>query len=85
MPSLSGFYRGCSTLLADGLFPSENWGENKPHLSAALAADLACEAQADHLVLTHLNPVYPPRLLLREAQARHPNVSLAVPGSVLDV
>ncbi len=85
LPSLAGFYRGCSLLLADGLFPAENWSEQKPHLSAALAADLAKEAGAERLVLTHLNPVFPPRLLLREAQARHGCVSLAVPGSVLDV
>ena len=85
LPSLAGFYRGCSLLLADGLFPAEHWAETKPHLSAALAADLAAEANADHVVLTHLNPVFPPRLLLREAQARHSHVSLAVPGTTLDV
>ena len=85
LPSLSGFYRGSSLLLADALFPSENWAENKPHLSAALAAELAVSAGADHLVLTHLNPVFQPRRLLREAQAVHPHVSLASPGSVFDV
>ncbi len=85
LPSLADFYRGCSLLLADGLFPVENWSEEKPHLSAALAADLASEANVDSLVLTHLNPFFPPRLLLREAQARHGRVSLAVPGSALEV
>ena len=77
--------RGSSLLLADGLFPSENWAEGKPHRSAALCAELASEAGAEQLLITHLNPLYPPRLLLREAQARHGCVSLAVPGSVLDV
>ena len=85
LPSLPDFYRGCSLLLADALFPSENWAENKPHLSAALAAELAVSAGAEHLVLTHLNPVFQPRRLLREAQAVHPRVSLASPGSVFDV
>ena len=85
LPSLADFYRGCSLLLADGLFPAENWSEEKPHLSAALAADLAVEADVNSLVLTHLNPLFPPRLLLREAQARHNRVSLAVPGSALEV
>ena len=85
LPSLVGFYRSCSLLLADGLFPAEKWEENKPHLSAALAADLASDAGAERLVLTHLNPSFSPSLLLREAQARHSNVSLAVPGSALDV
>ena len=85
LPALADFYRGSSLLLADALFPSENWTEQKPHLSASLAAKLACDAGAEHLVLTHLNPVFPPRMLLREAQAVHPNVQLAVPGAVLDV
>lgn len=85
LPSLADFYRGTSLLLADALFPSVDWAENKPHLSAALAAELAVSVGAEHLVLTHLNPVYSPRRLLREAQAVHPHVSLAVPGSVLDV
>ena len=53
--------------------------------SAALAASLAAEAGAERLVLTHLNPLVSPRLLLREAQALHPCVALASPGAVLDV
>ncbi len=85
LPSLAGFYRGCSLLLADGLFPSENWSDQKPHLSAALAARLAEEAGAERLVITHMNPVFSPRLLLREAQACHRCVSLAAPGAVLDI
>lgn len=85
LPSLTDFYRGSSLLLADGLFPSEDWTEQKPHLSAALAARLACDSGAERLVLTHLNPVFSPRLLLREAQAIHHSVSLASPGAVLDI
>ena len=85
LPSLASFYRGCNLLLADAVFPSGIWSEQKPHLSAALAADLAAEAGAEHLVLTHLNPLYSPQVLLREAQARHPRVSLAAPGAVFDV
>ena len=85
LPSLPAFYQGCSLLLADALFPAENWSEDKPHLSAALAAELARDAGAERLVLTHLNPVYSPRLLLREAQAVHSCVSLARPGSVLEI
>ena len=85
LPSLADFYRGSSLLLADALFPDENWSEQKPHLSAALAARLACDAGAERLVLTHLNPVFSPRLLLREAQALHPSVSLARPGAVLEI
>ena len=82
LPSLSGFYSDSSLLLADALFPAAQWSEQKPHLSAALAAEMAREAGAEQLVLTHLNPFFSPRLLLREAQAVHPRVSLAVPGAV---
>ncbi|MCR5296185.1 MAG: MBL fold metallo-hydrolase [Clostridiales bacterium] len=85
LPSLAGFYRGCHLLLADGLFPSEAWAEQKPHLSAALAASLAKEAGAERLVLTHLNPFFPPEILLREARENHPDVSLAAPGQILPV
>ena len=85
LPSLASFYRGSSLLLADALFPGENWTEQKPHLSASLAARLACDAGAERLLLTHLNPLFSPRLLLREAQAVHPCVSLASSGAVLEI
>ena len=85
LPSLAGFYRGVHLLLADGLFPSGRWDEQKPHLSAALAAALASEARAGRLVLTHLNPFFPPELLLQEARLAHPDVSLARPDQVLTV
>ena len=85
LPSLASFYQGSRLLLADGLFPSDTWTEQKPHLSAALAASLAAEAGAEHLVLTHLNPFIPADILLREARAFHGNVTLAAPGQVLNV
>ena len=85
LPSLKDFYLGCSLLLADALFPAEAWTEAKPHLSAPLAAQLACDAGAEKLVLTHLNPACAPRQLLRQAQAIHPSVTLASPGAVLSV
>ena len=45
----------------------------------------ALDAGAERLLLTHLNPVFSPRRLLREAQAVHPCVSLASPGAVVIV
>ena len=74
----------CTVRVGEARHP-ESWTEAKPHLSAALAASLAAEAGAERLVLTHLNPLVSPRLLLREAQALHPCVALASPGAVLDV
>ena len=76
---------GCSLLLADALFPSADWSEKKPHLSAGLAAELAREAEVKKLVLTHLSPLFSPALLLREAQARFSDVRLASSGTVLEV
>ena len=85
LPSLADFYRGCDLLLADGLFPRADWAEGKPHLSAALAAELARDAGAGQLVLTHLNPAYAPELLLREAQPLFPRVRLAEAGTELSL
>ncbi len=85
IPGLAEHYRGCDLLLADALFPAEAWAEDKPHLSAPLAAELAKEAGVGRLVLTHLNPSFSPDLLLREAQAVFSPVSLASPGTLLTV
>ena len=83
MAELADFYRDCDLLLADGLFPADDWTESRPHLSAALAARLAKDAGARRLILTHLNPVYPPSLLLKEAWEVYPPARLAEPGAVI--
>ena len=83
LDGLADFYRGCDLLLADGLFPREVWAENKPHLSAALAAELARDAGAGGLILTHLNPVFSPDLLLREAREIFPDARVAEEGAVI--
>ena len=83
LPSLAGDYRGCDLLLADGLFSRDAWEENKPHLSAELAARLAADAGAGKLVITHLNPLIPRSLLLQEARAVFPRAQLAETGAVI--
>ena len=85
LPELKNFFHGCDLLLADGLFPVTNWAEGKPHLSAALAAELARDADAAQLVLTHFNPVYSPSILLREARENFHDVSLAQAGALLSL
>ena len=82
LSSLAADYRGCDLLLADGLFPSGSWSEEKPHLSAALAASLALETGAGKLVITHLNPLFPRETLLREARSVFRNTCLAESGAV---
>ena len=85
LPSLPGFFRGCDLLLADGLFPEAAWAEAKPHLSAALAAGLARDAGVRSLVITHLNPSFPPETLLAEAREIFPAVCLARAGQTLSL
>ena len=77
--------RGCDLLLADGMFTRDSWTEQKPHLSAALAAGLACETNAGSLIITHLNPFISRRLLLEEARAVYPQSKLAEAGAVFDL
>ena len=66
---LADFARDADLLLADGLFTQALWAEGKPHLSAALAAQLAKDAGAKKIVITHLNPAIDPQTLLKEARA----------------
>ena len=85
LSSLTRDFRDCSLLLADGLFPSSAWSEDKPHLSAGLAARLASETHTGKLVITHLNPLFPRRTLLDEARAVFPASELAEAGTVFDL
>ena len=84
-PPLAEFAREADLLLADGLFPERLWGEGKPHLSARLAAELAREAGAKQLVITHLNPELDPAELLEEARRVFPGAVLAERGLRLDL
>lgn len=83
LSSLHSHFQGCDLLLADGLFLNEAWSEEKPHLSASLAARLAAESGSRALIVTHLNPVIPRSILLDEARAVFPDVRLAESGSVI--
>lgn len=82
---LVDFAQGCDLLLADGLFPEAAWAEGKPHLSAARAAQLAKEAGAGRVVITHLNPAIDPVGLLAEARAVRPDAVLAERFATYDV
>ena len=84
LPSLAKDYSGCDLLLADGLFPASVWTEEKPHLSAGLAAHIAEEAGVARLVITHLNPVFPVDVLLKEARSVHRDTRIARAGEILE-
>ena len=79
------FARDCDLLLADGLFPEAAWTEGKPHLSAAHCAQLAQDAGARQLVITHLNPTIDPETLLKEARAIRTDSRLARIGEQYEV
>ena len=85
LSSLAADFDHCRLLLADGLFTSAAWSEDKPHLSAELAAQLAAETHAEELIITHLNPFIASRTLLEEARRFFPSVRLAEKGMVIDL
>lgn len=82
LPSLADDFRECDLLLADGLFSRDTWTEDKPHLSAELAARLAVNSEARALIITHLNPFISPQILLDEARAVFPRTTLAEAGAL---
>ena len=82
---LTDFAQGADLLLADGLFPAALWAEGKPHLSAAHCAQLAKDANAKQLVITHLNPMLDPETLLKEARAIRIDSKLARMGDTYEI
>ena len=82
--ALEDFVRDCSLLLADGCFPISLWAENKPHLSAYLAAKVAAQAGAERLVVTHFTPGINRETLLAEAQKAYPKTQIAYGGLTVE-
>jgi ribonuclease BN (tRNA processing enzyme) len=69
LPGLADFYRGVKVLLADGCLLKPHWKEASPHMAAFLAAELARDAGAGRLIITHLRPDVDETTLLKEAAA----------------
>lgn len=78
---LTAFADHADLLLTDGLFTNALWAEGKPHLSASLAAQVALDAHASQIIITHLNPIIDPATLLNEARSVRLNAQLAFPGA----
>ena len=84
-PGLADFARGADALLADSAFLQEEWTDEKPHMSARGAAQLARDAQAKRLYLTHLPVRHDPHTLEKEAQQVFPNATAVYPHQVIDL
>lgn len=72
-PGMEEVYRGADLLMIDGGLAAGAWSEDKPHLSAALAAKVAMEAGPQRALLTHFAPGMR-AALLQEAQAVYPQM-----------
>lgn len=82
-PGLSAFAENADVLLADAAFLTEEWTEEKPHMSAAGAARLGKEANAKALYLTHLPVSHEPDSLVKEAQAVYASAQAVYPGMLI--
>lgn len=72
-PGMAAAYSGADILLIDGGLPKASWAEDKPHLSASLAAKVAMEAGPQRALLTHFAPGMR-AALLQEAQEIYPKM-----------
>ena len=80
-PVLAPFARGVDVLLSEAAFMST--ADNPPdlHLTGAQAAEIAEQAGAELLILTHIPPWHDPDAVLAEAQGvRSRPIELAAPG-----
>ena len=81
-PELELFADGADLLLADAALPEAKWKPASPHLSARRAGQLAMNAGAKQLVLTHFFPQYPAEDLLQEAKSVYPEAEVGEVGAV---
>jgi ribonuclease BN (tRNA processing enzyme) len=80
-PDLADFARGADLFLCEANFQNDDMSQNPPnHLSAAQAAQIAAEAGAGRLVLTHLHPERDSSLSLQEAAVQFQAVEAAQEG-----
>lgn len=84
VPHMADFARDADLLLADAAFDDASWAEGKPHLSARLCGELAREAGAKRLVLTHLNVFMDHASVLQQAREAYPGAVLAEKGMCLE-
>jgi ribonuclease BN (tRNA processing enzyme) len=80
-PELLDLARDTNIFLCEAAASVQTPGSAETHLTPAQAGDLAKQAAADHLVLTHLRPWADPTTALQEArQSYDGSLTLATPG-----
>lgn len=82
-PGLSDFAKDADAILADATFLQAEWKETLPHMSAKGAAEMACQAGAKALYLTHLPVGHAPETLEKEAAEIFPSAVAVRPGRVI--
>ena len=75
------FCADADLLLADCGLSGADYRETAPHYSARLCGELARDARAKRLLLTHFNPKYDPADLLAEAREAFPAAEIAEQGA----
>lgn len=77
-PELAEFAKGCDLLLAEATLSQEDFDpDHAIHLTPALAGELAKDAGAKKLLLTHIWPHYDRQAMLEEGRRVFPNTELA--------
>lgn len=80
-PELLDLARGANVLLCEAAASVQTPGSAETHLTPTQAGDLAKQAAAEHLVLTHLRPWADPAAALHEARQCYDSpITLATPG-----
>lgn len=82
-PGLADFAREADALLADSAFLSAEWHEKMPHMSAKMCGELAWDARAKKLYLTHLAPRHAPEAVAADAAQVFPGAEAVRPGMVI--
>ena len=82
---LADFCRGADLLVCDEAFTRAQWQPGLPHFSAAQAGELAREAGAKRLLITHFIPGADVKALLREAREAFPGTLAASLGLVVEM
>ena len=79
------FCEGADVLLADCGLSASDYSPTAPHYSAGLCGQLALNARAKRLLLTHFNPKYDQAALLQEARSVFPGAELTKIGETYSI